>query len=90
MPASKNVAGEPTPDPRMEDLTARVEHLESVIDRMVTGKVAEISQEERDRRTLSRLPNSFPEAVEYEAAQKRQTARDEAGKTPEPAAPSES
>ena len=61
---------------RLDDLLERVERLERSNEAMLSGKVAEISQEERDRRTLSRRPNSFPEAVEFEAARMRQAERD--------------
>lgn len=63
---------------RLDDLLARVERLEKSLYSLMTGRVAEISQEEKDRRTLSRLPNSYQEAVEHEAAQKRQAERDKA------------
>lgn len=62
---------------RLDDLLRRIELLERTNEAMLSGKVAEISQEERDRRILSRRPNSYPEAVEYEAARLRQAERDE-------------
>jgi len=58
------------------DLEPRVARLEKALQGLLSGKVAEISQEEKDRRTLASLPNSFPQAVEYEAAKRRQADRD--------------
>jgi hypothetical protein len=60
-------------------LSERLDRVEQALTGILTGKVAEISQEEKDRQTLSRRPNSYPEAVEYKAAQERQAERD--GKT---------
>lgn len=79
---------------RLDELSARVDALEERVTGVLSGKSAEISQEEKDRRTLSRRPNSYPEAVEYEAAQKRQAERDkgqpkgEESEDPETASPS--
>lgn len=80
---------EPAVDSRVDDLLQRVERLEKAYEGMLSGKVAEISQEERDRITLSRRPNSYQEAVEFEAAQKRQAERDRErpGKSAEGEAP---
>jgi hypothetical protein len=82
-PAKNQPAPPPPADPAaevaptgLEDLSRRVAALERQVGGMLTGQVAEISQEERDRQTLSRRPNSYPEAVEYEAAQRRQEERD--------------
>lgn len=63
---------------RLDALEERVTRLEEVNSAMLTGKVAEISQADKDRETLSRRPNSYAEAVEYEAARKRQEERDKA------------
>lgn len=87
MAASKSAttksAATETPD-RYEGLEARVTRLEAAYEAMLGGRVAEISQEERDRITLSRRPNSYPEAVEWEAARERQAERDrERGEQPE-------
>ena len=68
-------APEPAPT-GLEDLSRRVAELERRVEGVLSGKVAEVSQEERDRMILSRRPNSYPEAVEFEAAQKRQAERD--------------
>lgn len=69
-------AAQPAPT-GLEDLSRRVAELERRVGGMLTGQAAEISQEERDRQILSRRPNSYAEAVAYEAAQKRQAERDE-------------
>lgn len=67
---------EPQADPRLDDLIARVDRLEQRVEGVMASKVAEISQEDKDKRTLARRPNTYQEAVEFEAAQKRQDARD--------------
>lgn len=88
MPTAKSAAPAPlTAIEELAALTERVERLEAAYEGMLSGKVAEISQEERDRITLSRRPNSYPEAVEFEAAQERQAARNKerAGKDEAPA-----
>lgn len=72
-------AVEEQPAASVSELEVRVAELERRVGGMLSGQVAEISQEERDRRTLSRRPNSYAEAVEFEAAQARQAERDKKG-----------
>lgn len=77
MPSARGAAqAEQSTDARVDDLIARVERLEESLAGVLTGKVAELSQEEKDRQTLAKRPNSYPEAVEFKAAQERQTERE--------------
>lgn len=55
---------------RVDALEARLAHLEQYTGTPSASEVAE-SQQERDERILSRLPNSHAEAVAYEAAKAR-------------------
>ena len=61
-------------DSRLTELERRVARLES----LAGGRVR--TQEEDDDEILSRQPNSYPEAVRYEAALERRKARERGGK----------
>lgn len=55
---------------RVEALETRLDHLERYTGTPSANQVAE-SQQDRDERILSKLPNNHAEAVEYEAAKAR-------------------
>jgi hypothetical protein len=76
VPTPDAAALEPAPT-GLEDLSRRVAELERRVEGVLSGRVAEVSQEERDRLILARRPNNYPEAVEFEAARARQAERDE-------------
>lgn len=59
---------------RLTELERRVARLENLAGTRVR------TQEEDDDEILSRQPNSYQEAVRYEAALKRRQAREQAGK----------
>lgn len=66
---------EPTAEDRLAEIEARLAWIEENTPGLPSRDTAEADQEARDNEILSRRPNTYEEAVAFEAAQKRRDAR---------------
>lgn len=84
--ADKPVVDKPkTADERLAEIEARLDWIEGNTPGLPKRETAEADQEARDNEILSRRPNTYEEAVAFEAAQKRRAERRKPADGDEPA-----